>query len=205
MVTKIKRQDCLDKYQMFPLQRYDYEKEEMECFYPQVFKSYILTLNTKSFKGHIRALGFELKKLTKALHTDTLIFLGDHENPWLYQENNYKPVKEAQQYLRENKIGKRFNGALEVDAPELPTFTRHLAWLVRCNAALPNFHFTDPEQNVVGSICKYGNLHLDTLNKEADKNFKSFVENGKFEYGDRNSCDNWFAKTSAISGRQTIT
>ncbi len=140
MLYKITRQDCIDQYQTFPLRSYDYEKDEEEYIYPPVFKSYILTLSTKSFKGHVKALGIELKKLTKALHADTLIFLGDTETPWLYQENDYKHVKEAQQYLSEKTIGKRFNGALQVDTAELPTFTRHLAWLVRCNAALPYFH-----------------------------------------------------------------
>jgi len=204
MLTKIRRQNCLDKYQTFPLRSYDDRKHEEEFFYPQVLKNYILTLPSKSFKGHISTLGVELTRLTKALHGDTLIFLGDTKTPWLYQNNDYKPVKEAQEYLADKKIGKRFNGALQVDTAELPTFIKHLAWLTRCNAALPYFHFIDKRQNVVGSICKYGNLHLDTLNEQADKILQSFVDSSKFEYGDKNSCYNWFGKTSAISGRQTV-
>jgi hypothetical protein len=204
MLTKIKRQDCLEKYQTFPLRSYDYDKDEEEFFYPDIFKSYILTLPSKTFKGHVKALGIELTKLTEPLHADTLIFLGDTDTPWLHQDNDYKPVREAQQYLVDKKIGKRFNGALQLDTTELPTFTQHLAWLIRCNAALPYFHFTDQQQNIIGSICKYGNLHLDTLSKQADTIFKSFVDISKFEYGDKNSCYNWFGKTTAISGRQTI-
>jgi hypothetical protein len=163
-----------------------------------------LTLPSKSFKGHVKTLGIELTKLTEAFHSKILIFLGDTETPWLYQDNEYKPVKEAQEYLTDNKVGKRFNGALEVDTAELPIFTKHLAWLTRCNAALPYFHFTDQRQNIVGSICKYGNLHLDTLNEQADKTLKSFVVKSKLEFGDKNSCNNWFGKSSAISGRQTV-
>lgn len=204
MLIKIKRLDCLNQHQVFPLRSYDYEKDEEEFFYPQVFESHILTFSSKTFKGHIKTLGKELTKLTEAFLADTLIFLGDTETPWLYQDNDYKPVKEAQQYLIDNKIGKRFNGALQVDATELPTFIKHLAWLIRCNAALPYFHFTDQRQNIVGSICQYGNVHLDTLNERADKTLKSFIDSSKFEYGDTNSCNNWFSRTSAIAGRQTI-
>ena len=204
MLIKFKRQDCLDQYQSFPVQSYDEDKDEVEFFYPKVYKSYILTLPSKSFKGQTRALGIEVAKLVSALQTDALIFLGDTETPWLYQHNDYKPVKEAQDYLTTNKIGKRFNGALRVSKTELPTFIRHLAWLVRCNAALPFFHFIDEKQSIVGSICKYGNLHLNTLNRQTGKTLKPFLDNSKFEYGDRNSCQNWSGKTSAISGRQTV-
>lgn len=204
MLTKIRRQDCLEKYQTFPLRSYDVDADEETFFYPKVFKSYILTLPSKSFKGHVAALGKEVTKLVKALHTDTLVFLGDTETPWLYQQNDYKPAKEAQEYLMDKKVGKRFDGALQMDTSEMPTFIKHLAWLTRCNAALPYFHFTDPVQNIMGSICKYGNLHLDTLNEHADNILQSFVNSSKFEFGDRNSCYNWFGKTSAISGRQTI-
>ena len=204
MLTKIKRQDCLDNYQTFPLRSYDYKNEEEEFFYPEVFKSYILTLPSKSFKGHVKTLGIELAKLIKALHADTLVFLGDIETPWLHQSNEYKPVNEAQLYLAANKIGKRFNGALQVDTLELPVFIKHLSWLVRCNATLPYFHFIDEQQNIVGSICQYGNLHLETLNKQADKSLKTFLNYSKFEYGNKNSCHNWFSKTNAILNRQTL-
>ena len=204
MLTKIRRQDCLDQYQTFPLRGYDYNNDEETFFYPKVFKSYILTLPSKSFKGHVKALGIEINKLATAHQFDTLLFLGDTEIPWLYQNNDYKPVKEAQEYLTGKKIGKRFNGALQVETSDLPTFIKHRAWLTRCNASLPYFHFIDKGQNIVGSICKYGNLHLDTMNEQADKAFKLLVDSSKFEYGDKNSCYNWFGKTSAISGRRTV-
>ncbi|MGB8192289.1 MAG: hypothetical protein WCF67_10240 [Chitinophagaceae bacterium] len=202
MLLKIKRQDCLNKYPIFPLRSYDLEKDEDVSFYPKVFKSYILTLSSKSIKAHIKALGIELTGLTKAFNADVLIFLGDTETPWLHQQNEYKPVQEAQQYLVANKIGKRFNGALQADTAELPVFIKHLAWLIRCNASLPYFYFTDPGNKILVTICQYGNLHLDTLNAEADKMIKAFMHSSKLQYGNNSSCYNQFGKTGAISGRQ---
>jgi len=203
MLIKINRQDCLKKYQAFPLSWYNSVKDEEEFFYPKVFRSYILTIPSKSFKGHIKTLCIALSELTKGLGYDTLIFLGDTERAWLYQDNDYKPVKGAQQYLIDNKIGKRFNGALQIDLSELPTFVKHLAWLARCNAALPYIHFTDTRQNIIGSICKYGNLHIDTLNEKTDKLFKILIDKTPLRYLDGN-CYNQFGKTSAIAGRQTV-
>lgn len=204
MLTKIRRQDCLDQYQTFPLRGYDYENDEETFFYPKVFKSYILTLPSKSFKGHVKALGIEVTKFAKALKADTLIFLGDTEIPWLYQNNDYKPAIEAQEYLIGKKIGKRFNGALQADTSEVATFIKHLSWLTRCNGSLPYFHFIDKGQNIIGSICKYGNLHLDPLNEQTDKILKQFMDSSRLEYGDKDSCYNWFGRTSAISGRQIV-
>jgi hypothetical protein len=204
MLTKIKREDCLNQYKIFPLRSYDFERDEENDFYPEVFKSYVLTLPSKTFKGHVKALGIEITRLIKAIDGDRLIFLGDTETPWLYQYNDYKPTKEAQEYLRANKVGNRFSGAIQVDTSELPTFIKHLAWLTRCNATLPYFHFVDSEQNILGNICKYGNLHLDTLNENSNKLVRIFLADSKFKYGDKNSCYNWFSKSSAIRGRQTI-
>jgi hypothetical protein len=204
MLIKINRQDCINKYPSFPLRSYDYDKDEEVFLYPNIFKSYILTLKSKSFKGHIKQLGTELFKLTKQLGYDSLTFLGDTELAWLHQDNDYKPAREAQQYLVHNKIGKRFNGALQVDNSGLVSFVKHLSWLTRCNASLPYFHFSDNGQNFIGHICKYGNLHIDTLNQAADNLIKAFIDKSNFEYLDGNNCFNQFGKTSAIAGRRII-
>lgn len=204
MLTKINRQDCINHYQVFPLRSYNYNIDEEELFFPEIFRNYILTLPSKSFRGHVRMLGIELTRLIKKFPVDSLIFLGDTETPWLYQHNDFRPVNEALQYLTDNKIGKRFNGALKVNTAELPEFIKHLAWLAHCNAALPDFHFTDHGQNILGHICRYGNLHLDSLNEQTDIGLNSFITNSRFAYGDSTNCYNWSGKTSSIRGRQTI-
>lgn len=204
MLSKISRQKCLDEYSVFPTRSYDHEKEEEEFFCPKIFKGYIFTLTSKSFKGHIKVIATELSRWMKEYGSETLIFLGDNELAWLNQENDYKPVKEAQQYLKDNKIGKRFNGAIQVGISELPTFIKHLSWLTRCNAALPYFHFSDEGQNIIGHLCKDGNLHLDTLNEETDQQLRTFIETSKLEYQVGDYCYNQFGKSSVIAGRKTI-
>jgi hypothetical protein len=207
MLIKINRQDCLDKFQNFPLREYDHINDDENFFYPKVYKSYILTLVTKSLKGHTKLLAAELTKLTKDLGFENLIFLGDNKNYWLtklsLERNDYKPLEDALQYLQDNKIGKRFNGALEVANFKLPEFIKHFFCLVRCDASLPYFHFMDTEQNFVGSICQYGNLHLDILNKKADTNFKKELAKTKFEIVEDGRCFPAFAKSSKIKTRQT--
>lgn len=205
MLTKIKRQDCLDKYTSFPLRSYNYQNDEELYSFPKVFKSYILTLPSKSFKGHVKSLGVELVELTKVLKTDTLIFLGDAEIPWLYQQNDFNPVREAQLYLVHKKISKTFKGGIWVDITELLQFTKHLSWLTRCNPSLPYFYFIDEAENVLGNICQYGNLHLSTLTKQSDKLLNQFLITSKFQIGNNNSCYNWFSKSGFLRGRKIST
>ncbi|CAN5522560.1 hypothetical protein BH11BAC3_BH11BAC3_44320 [soil metagenome] len=207
MLIKINRQDCLNKFPKFPLREYDPIKDDEDFFYPKVFKSYVLTLDTKSLKGHTTLLSTELSGLTKALGFDNLIFLGDNKNYWLtklsLERNDYELLKDALKYLLDNKVGKRFNGALEVGNSELTVFIKHFFCLVRCDASLPYFHFMDTEQNFIGNICQYGNIHLDTLNKKIDRLFNETLAKTKFKILEDRNCFPAFSKNSKIKTRQT--
>jgi hypothetical protein len=188
MIVKIKRQEAIDKFPNLPLRHYN-QKEDEEVFnYPEVFANYILTLPSKSYRVHIKLLGTQLASLASNLGYDNLIFMGDVDTAWLRRFNTYENFQEALQYLVDSKITKRFNGALQVDIAEIPTFIKHLAWLVRTNGILPYVHFVDPEQNFIGSICQYGNLHLSTKNKTADKKFKDVITKSSFTYLTDKSC-----------------
>jgi hypothetical protein len=202
MLVKINKQDCIDKYSNLPLRQYNSKEKDYHFYYPKVLANYVLTLSSKSYKGHIKLLGIELTGLVTNLGYDKLIFLGDEKIPWLYRENDYKPAKDGLQYLKDNKIGKKFNGALQVDSIQLQIFIKHLAWLVRTNAVLPYIHFTDTGQNIIGNICQYGNLHISTKNKKVDFHFKEVIADSKFEYLTDENCYNKFSKSSVIKGRQ---
>ena len=204
MLIKIDRQEAINKFPNLPLRQYDPKADDDVFKYPTVFANYVLTLPSKSYKGHIKLLGTQLVSLANNLGYDNFIFLGDLDIPWLQRLNTYENFQEALQYLVDNKINKRFNGALQVDTAEIPTFIKHLAWLVRTNGVLPYVHFIDPGQNIIGNICQHGNLHVSTKNKTADKNFKEAIAKSTFTYLTDGSCYNRFSKSGAIKGR-TIT
>jgi hypothetical protein len=135
---------------------------------------------------------------------DWLVFLGDGTTAWLYQQNDYPAAVKARQYLVENKTGARFNGAFKVSVEQLPEFARHLFWLTRCNASLPWIHFSDGQQQVLGSICQYGNLHFNTRSEAADTLFKRALAKSSFiPLGEGAQCGESFSKKGAIKGRQT--
>jgi hypothetical protein len=175
VIKTINRSECLIAYPRFP--QADNFKEKF--FFPEVYKSYFLTLLSQPKKNYIKNLSVAITNLVKHLNYDFLIFLGDTKTPLLYlhqDQNNKKDAKAAIDYLILNKVGKKFNGALEVDITELPIFLGHLYFLTSANAALPIMHFMDKGENIVGNICQYGVLHFSTLNKKTDNTFQAFNE-----------------------------
>ncbi len=201
MIIKIDRQKAIDKFPAFPLRHYDPKEDEDVFNYPKVFANYVLTLPSKSYKGHIKLIGKELVNLIKGLGYDHLVFLGDDNTAWLRRLHTYEIFQESLQYLADNKIGRRFNGALQVDTTEIPVFIKHLAWLVRTNGILPYIHFIDPGQNIIAEICQYGNLHFSTKNKKADRLFHDLISGSTFEFLTESGCTNRFSKSSRIKGR----
>ena len=202
MLIKIDRQEAIDKFRILPLRYYNSNEDEVVIKYPKVFANYVLTLSSKSYKGHIKLLAAELVSLANNFGFDKFIFLGDEDIPWLRRLNTYDIFQEALQYLVDNKISKRFNGALQVDTTEISIFIKHLTWLVRTNGILPYVHFIDPAQTIIGSICQYGNLHISTKNKTIDKKFKNVIAKSSFIYLTDENCYNKFSKSGAIKDRK---
>lgn len=186
-MLKIKRQDCLKKYPNFP----STNNSEEKYFYPELFGSYVLTIKSETRKGYISLLSKEIIKMMKGLCINKLIILGDSNTPWLYQKNDYILVQNAKQYLIDNGVGKKFNGALEFDIIDLQYFFPHLFWLQRGNAALPDFYFMDEGQNILGHICQYGNFHLSALDKSVDKLISEKLNKSKFQLVE-GTCRNHF-------------
>lgn len=201
-MKKNSRQDAIERFPALPLRKYNKLNGEYDLYYPKTIANYVLTLPSKSYRGHIKMLGTELAILTKRLGMGHLIFMGDLDVPWLYRDHDFKHAKTALQFLVDKKIGKRFNGALQIDRNKLPAFTIHLAWLVRTNAVLPYIHFTEPEQSFIAEVCQYGNLHFYSITKKADKDIKAAFSESKFELMTDMSCYNKFSKNSAIKGRK---
>ncbi len=188
MLIKIARQEAIDKFPNLPLRHYDRKEDDYVFNYPEVFTNYIFTLPSKSYKGRIKLLGAELVSLVNELGYDNLIFLGDEDTPWLHRLNTYKSFQKSLQYLIDNEIKKRFNGALQVDTTELANFIKNLAWLVSTNGILPYVHFIDPGQNIIGNICQHGNLHISPKNKRADKKIKEAIKKSNFTYLKNTRC-----------------
>lgn len=179
MLAQIKRQECLDRFPKFPTRVLDKVLDDFIEYFPESHSYYVLTSGHKTFKGRINHLGQEISRIAKKMGYSSLIFLGNEDIPWRYRDSDFKPAKTALDYLVHNKVGKRFNGALQVDVLKIPLFVKNLAWLTRCNTVLPYVYFTDPEHSIIGHICQYSNLHINLFNVEVEELLKPFFEESK--------------------------
>jgi hypothetical protein len=184
MLKKINRKTFLEKYPGF-IQDNPYRNKHIS---PETFDNYILYVEAQSTIGLCNSLSKELTKLLKALNYESVAFLGDTTVPWLFREHDYKPVKRGLDYLVANKISKSFNGAIQVDIEDMPEFIKHLFWLVRCNGIVFYAHFSDPEFNIMVSICQYGNIHFSILNKKTDILFNEALEKTGLHCLEGNRC-----------------
>lgn len=184
MLKKINRKKFLSAYPNFPHALYHYT----QYFQPTIYNSYILQVEAQSTRGLCSNLVKELSGLMHLMKYPSLNFLGDTTTPWLYRKHDYPPVQQALEYLKAQKISRTFNGAILVPNAQLTEFTKHLFWLVRCNGVIFYPHFSDANFNIIGTICQYGNLHLNTLTEEADSAFHQVLEQTKFILTDKSSC-----------------
>lgn len=53
---------------------------------------------------------------------------------------------------------------------------------------LPYVYFTDPEHNIIGSICQYGNLDISILNIKTAQILQPYFENSKLEQLNAEHC-----------------
>jgi hypothetical protein len=200
MIKKIAYPECMRRFPSFP--RADSVADTF--FYPKEFKYRVLLLYSKSAKGHAKFLASELTTLLGQLNGGSLIFCCEQAHPWRGLENDYAPVKEALLYLEQNKIGKTFDGALEVDEAEQPAFFKHLFWMVRCHAAMPVIYFMNLEQSFVGTICQYGGLHISTLSAAAESAMEAALPLAAFVVSSAEKCHSTFSKSAKIAHRQTV-
>ena len=185
MLTKIKRQHCLDKFPKFPQREYSKSIDEEIFFYPEIQSLYWLKLKSKSSNELTKILATEITSLFERLNIFKLVFLGDTKRTWISklsaERDDYKPLINAISYLKENKIGRRFNGAIEVDISELFDFIQHFYIMTKCDGSLPYFHFMDKGQNLIGYIHYTGEVRIDTLNKKTNCLFLKTIKTTKFQ------------------------
>ncbi len=197
MMQKINRKQCLLQYPKLPWGIPYREK----YYFPKVYKQYVLTLPSKSAKGHAKNIAAALQVLMQNMGYDKLVFLSDCTIPWLYRQSDYKPAHEGVDYLIANKVSKTFNGGLLVDTQDINPFIKHLFWLVRTNNVLAYVHGMDEGQHVVVNVCQYGNIHFYTQDEETDKMFNMQLPATGLHLLDTPNCYEPFSKNGRIAGR----
>jgi hypothetical protein len=185
MLLKIEREVCLAKYRNFPLCPYDPNSDEEVYYYPKVVNGGWYGLTSKTKREFPKVLKTEFAKFIQKCEFESLIFFGDKSTPWVTKlsarRTDYTSVVKAVKYFEENKLGKKFNGGVQVAVSELPEFIKHFYCITRSDASFHGFYFSDPSQNLLGFIHYGGEVLFQTLNSEFDRKFVKAIKKTTFK------------------------
>jgi hypothetical protein len=193
VLQKIKRQQCIESYPKFPLRHYDEFLDEEIFNYPDIVAHYWLRLETKTDIQRKKLIASEIVKLYKGFGVERLIFLCDADTTWITRNSNkrtdLKQVVKAVEYLKNNKIGVRFNGGIIVEISELNEFIEHLYVLTRTDALFSYYSFIDESQSIIGYIHYDGEVQIKLINENAKTKFLSVVHKTEFIDSHRKDTD----------------
>jgi hypothetical protein len=199
----ITRTAAYEQFPMMPSFVYDEPSDTDLISFPDPVRTEILEISAAhSADDRFAQLAAVLATLTQQVGAETLLFMGESETPWRYQSNPFKPAKAADAFLKSRKLSKTFSGGILLQRSELSQWVPYLLWLIASNASFPELYFIDPAQQLLGTFCRYGNLHLYLLQATADAPFNQWLQTEPVRLITDTGCSD---HDDAIqSGRQTI-
>lgn len=168
---------------------YDVNTDEEIFYFPKVFKSGWYDLPSTPKRLFPKRIAAELSNLILTCEFKSLIFLSDKDSPWITKlsanRSDHPPIIKAVEYFESNKLGKKFNGGIEVPVTDLPEFIRHYFCLIRSDASFHAGYFSDPSQLFLGCIHHSGEVQFCLLNKKFDLTFSAAIAKTKFRKNNR--------------------
>ena len=114
-----------------------------------------------------------------------MIFLSDKNSPWITKlsasRTDYPPLQKAVKYFEDHKLGKRFNGGIEVPLKDLPEVFKHYYCITMCDATFHAGYFSDPAQSFIGCLHYSGDLQIAALNKKSEPGMVKALGETKFK------------------------
>lgn len=191
----------IDEINRKELDEYLSLKDNVEIIKHEFYRELKYNLAFRDIFIYAIALGDSFQKLSDELNKD-IIFILDYSVPWLYQKNNFQPVEDALNYLRQMGVSEHFVGGFKLGGDELAEFVSKLFWIIRCNASLPYCWFSTESHAFVGSICKYGNIHLHTYSEKVKDEIEKFARSNSLI--EIENCYEAFDEGGGIEGRQIV-
>lgn len=195
-IKKIQRKEVLSRGITLP--RWNGKKQVYDYIPNCIAGSQAFSVASRSARGHVSTLILGVEQLAKWTNTSEWYFMPEKKMPWVLHAPAYPPEVRAVDYFDHQKIGKRFDGALQVPLNELRQFIPHYFWLSRTQW-FERFWFTD-NRNIMGWICRHGGLHIEYLSQEALENVEPLFS--KLGFHLVTDCYTPWTGTSRVPGRR---
>lgn len=168
------------------------------------FGRIIAELDAPTFEVFIENIGQSLVRLTLALGWDEVFVVCDARRPYLAQDNTYKPVRNATQNLLAMGMTRTSIEGAVLNENTIPDFFASIFWIVRCNASAPGICFSSSNSNIIGTLCKHGNIHFECYSQAELGLLKEALKASSFIEVPSGICRENFSASRAIGGRQII-
>ena len=180
MLQKIKREVCVIKFRNLPLSEYDQQTDSEIYHYPKTYSLYWI----KRAKNSSKHLLSELIKLIEKLSIQQLIFLTETNAPWISKNArthvSVKKLVDAVAYFKSHKIGKHFNGGIQIATENLNQFLPHYFKLTQFDACFHDCNFMDVDQQLIFTIHHSGEIRVMILDQPCDEEFLKFIKETDF-------------------------
>ena len=200
MIKKRTRAQTLRLYPEFPTS--DYQKDLYH--YPKRFGNYVLTLASGSEKKYPSKLSESLNGLFDLLDLEEITFMADSNSLWLLQNSSSETFINSTSYFESLFNSNVFRGSITVSNVDQKEFIFHLIIITRFCASLPVIYFIDAKANILGNICRYGNVHLDVINKNFVNLFEAGLIESDFSLIENKQCEERFSGSDNIIGRELL-
>jgi hypothetical protein len=199
----VTQEEC-DKWNEEELAKYEKSKDNIEVnpIKTNLKGEPIYTFPKTDINNYIENLSDSIVKLCERLEWKSVIFLLEYSTPWLFQNNDYEPVKKALQYLKSIGATDNFNGGFKASGKELKELTKNLFWIIRCNAALPHCYFTGLDTDFTADICKHGNIHFRFYSESNKIGIEKLAQELTMKRFEEDYCYDNFSETGVIKGRK---
>lgn len=164
----------------------------------------IYNLPNTEIDKYIENLADTILELSDRLQWKSVIFLLDYSTPWLYQDNDYEPVKNALKFLNRLGVDKKFIGGFKASGNDLKELIKNLFWIIRCNASLPACYFSGIETEFIANICEYGSIHFHLYSDKDSWEIKKTAKEIGMMRIEGGRCIENFSEMGAIKGQEII-
>lgn len=190
-IKRLKRDYCIIKFRKLPLHYIEKKSGDEHVYYPEIASWYWITLSqkTKIDKENEHLLITEICQMMALLGFDHLIFLGAINKPWIStftaNRRDSKSVLKTLQYFKKNKIGRQYNGGVQIEHNFYNKFLKHYYRLTRYDAGFSDYHFCDENENIIFYIHYSGEVKVMILNEKYIEKFNQCLDQLNLSFSTR--------------------
>ncbi len=163
--------------------------------------SVIAELPSKDFETFTTKIGRRLKALAEQMGWEELLIISDAKSSYLNQDNSHPPVQNAEKRLKSLGLTKEHKGGIILSLDSVEDFFSAIFWIVRCNATAPEISITAKSAPVIGTLCKYGNIHFECYDEAEERKLQKALIHADFAIAEGGACEEHFSEDGTIEGR----